>query len=754
MKRKATKLLAFIFGGLILTGLLPVTVLAVDVQVGSSAELGNAINSASNGDIITVDKSLTLSGVITIPSGKDITIKGIDGADIALFSANGNIRHFVIQSGAVVVFENITLDGNSNGGGIQNAGGLTLNSGTTIQNCAIGFGNGGGIQNNSGQLTMNSGAVIQNCNVTGRFGGGIFNSGGVVTINGGLISGNTATNGGGLYNSIGGTLTINGGKISGNTATGGGGIGNASSGMLTINDGEIIGNTATSSGGGINNATNCVVYIEGGLIAGNISQNLGGGISNNSGTVNVNDGVITNNGATANGGGIYNVSGMVNIAGGIIHGNSTRLGGGVFNTTGGAITVSGGKICSNTAVDGGGIYSSIPTSSVVISGTSIISNNTATGNGGGINITNPLTISGGVISGNTAVSGGGIYTTNLQNITISNGVVFSNNKATTARWMTNVNDIALHNEKIGDAVIFSEPPEGNAPFDYAYNNYDVSYASGNTSKPVTVTRYTVRFVDWDGSVISTQSVEHGMTAVAPPAPARNGYTFVGWNPNPSITPIIADTVFTAVWEEIDPCAIDHDWGDWMVTTPATCTAAGVETRICANDASHTESRIITALGHDFDNDNGVYTYPNCLTDGFWTYFCICCDATDMVIITGSALGHDYVPTVINGKLYNVCSRCNDMISVDFDFLTVTTSNTNLQNNTTVTLTVYGNYNGVAYKLAAASVKLKQNGTQAVSIGGYAVTAVVNSNNKITNCYIGVPTSGSSNQNSQGDQNKQ
>ena len=39
----------------------------------------------------------------------------------------------------------------------------------------------------------------------------------------------------------------------------------------------------------------------------------------------------------------------------------------------------------------------------------------------------------------------------------------------------------------------------------------------------------------------------------------------------------------------------HDWGEWTVTTPATEDADGVETRTCANDASHQETRAISKL---------------------------------------------------------------------------------------------------------------------------------------------------------------
>lgn len=53
-------------------------------------------------------------------------------------------------------------------------------------------------------------------------------------------------------------------------------------------------------------------------------------------------------------------------------------------------------------------------------------------------------------------------------------------------------------------------------------------------------------------------------------------------------------------------AIDHDWGEWSLTTPATCSAKGVETRVCAHDSTHTETRDvqIDANAHDF----GEVTY--------------------------------------------------------------------------------------------------------------------------------------------------
>lgn len=59
-------------------------------------------------------------------------------------------------------------------------------------------------------------------------------------------------------------------------------------------------------------------------------------------------------------------------------------------------------------------------------------------------------------------------------------------------------------------------------------------------------------------------------------------------------------------------ALGHDWGAWTVTTPATCTKEGVETRICNRDSSRVETRAIPTTGHNWvDNGNGTHTCTNC-----------------------------------------------------------------------------------------------------------------------------------------------
>ncbi len=44
-----------------------------------------------------------------------------------------------------------------------------------------------------------------------------------------------------------------------------------------------------------------------------------------------------------------------------------------------------------------------------------------------------------------------------------------------------------------------------------------------------VVKYTVVFKDYDGTVLKTEEIEEGMSAVAPTDPSREGYTFTGWD---------------------------------------------------------------------------------------------------------------------------------------------------------------------------------------------------------------------------------
>ena len=103
----------------------------------------------------------------------------------------------------------------------------------------------------------------------------------------------------------------------------------------------------------------------------------------------------------------------------------------------------------------------------------------------------------------------------------------------------------------------------------------------------------------------------GETAATCTTPGSKTYkcTFESFESNNSAV----DPEHTEQWTEntaIDPDA--HDWGEWKVTTPATCTTKGVETRYCNRDHSHVETRTTPATGHHWkDNGDGTHTCPDC-----------------------------------------------------------------------------------------------------------------------------------------------
>ena len=84
----------------------------------------------------------------------------------------------------------------------------------------------------------------------------------------------------------------------------------------------------------------------------------------------------------------------------------------------------------------------------------------------------------------------------------------------------------------------------------------------------------------------------------------------------------------------------HDY-EWTVTTPATCIATGEETGVCRLDPSHTTTREIAALGHDW-KDAWTTIPPTCTEGGFDTDTCNRnAEHTRTRAGTTAALGHDW-----------------------------------------------------------------------------------------------------------------
>ena len=234
----------------------PTPTFTVDVPC-DPAQLIDAINTANgSGGATTInlasDCTYTLNSVqdnTDGPSGlppitSEIIING-NGATIERSSADGTpqFRIFHVARDGNLTLNNLTITngdaGGNSGGGIYNAGTLSINNSTISDNTG---GHGGGIMN-GGTLSISNSTVSNN---TGDYGGGILNSG-TLSINNSTLSGNTGSYGGAI--SGGGTLDITNSTFSGNTATEGGAIygGNP----VSINHSTFTANTATVDGGGI-----------------------------------------------------------------------------------------------------------------------------------------------------------------------------------------------------------------------------------------------------------------------------------------------------------------------------------------------------------------------------------------------------------------------------------------------------------------------------------------------------------------------
>lgn len=79
----------------------------------------------------------------------------------------------------------------------------------------------------------------------------------------------------------------------------------------------------------------------------------------------------------------------------------------------------------------------------------------------------------------------------------------------------------------------AEPPENPTREGYKFVGWDTEFA--NVTSDIVIqavyetAKYTVRYLDDDGTVLSTQIIEHGNDAQAPKDPSKEGMVFAGWD---------------------------------------------------------------------------------------------------------------------------------------------------------------------------------------------------------------------------------
>jgi hypothetical protein len=196
-------------------------------------------------------------------------------------------------------------------------------------------------------LTMTSGSNLTLSNITiqngfsATSGGGIYNTNGDLSISDCIITQNNSNGGGGgLFSTgVGGnaTVLIQNSIISLNTASSGGGIFNTSNSSLTISTSTISENTSNSTGAGIHNQSSSNLGISSSSITGNTSNNSGGGVWCSNSNLSISASVFSSNQATQGAGimayGTLPGSSLVQIQNTTISGNNatTGRGGGIYH---------------------------------------------------------------------------------------------------------------------------------------------------------------------------------------------------------------------------------------------------------------------------------------------------------------------------------------------------------------------------------------------------------------------------------------
>lgn len=434
-----------------------------------------------NNNVITLDKDYrygeTDAGGLNVPGSKTVTLN-LNGHTIDRHLSSDITDGYVIKvDGTLTISGTGTITGGRNigdGGGILNNGTLNIEGGTITGNRATG--NGGGIYHSGTTLTLSGAPVITgNTNTVNSSNNNIYlPSGNLITIGGSLTGADrnigismqtpgtftsglnnstlhvkfssddanydtraynneaqllsawnalkerlydgestivldknyTAAPGDGALVVPNGrtvTLNLNGHTIDRNRSTAEvNGFVLQNDGTLTITDsgigGTITGGKNTQYGGGINNGG--TLTIQGGSITENTSSYFGGGIYNK-GRLTINGGTISYNNASYGGGGIYNseygTSPEISISGGRILNNSANNGGGIYHGTG-TLSISGGTIQGNIATSqGAGIYYDSGTFNLsgnpTVTGNTVssVANNIYLPNGKKITVNGPLT---------------------------------------------------------------------------------------------------------------------------------------------------------------------------------------------------------------------------------------------------------------------------------------------------------------------------------------------------------------------------
>ncbi len=384
----------------------PNSMIVTNTSDSGPGSLRQAIADLLPGGLVTFDSSLTGQTILlssTITLDKDIIIDGSGLNPGVMISGNNLVRVFFISSGVTVSLDTLdilngyTLDQtNGGGGGIYNAGNLTINN--------VYFGGN----------RVPTDAEISSTNGTR---GGALYSIGSLTVTNSFFENNAADAGAGIYVTA-GSLSITNGVFLYNLAT-----------TTQYNPQGSQPPLASASGGAVEVFDGSTVTIADSFFAGNQAF-YGGAISSvhsspSTDSITITNSTFDNNSGTWCGGAICNLSTPLNITSSTFSNNSApnNASGGAIGSQASDISISQTLFSGNTSGGLGGaiITMGIPPydQSVTINDTSFDNNNASVG--GAIEIDSvTLIVNRSTFNSNSASTGGAISINPSQNPTLLN----------------------------------------------------------------------------------------------------------------------------------------------------------------------------------------------------------------------------------------------------------------------------------------------------------------------------------------------
>jgi parallel beta-helix repeat protein len=311
-------------------------------------------------------EDLNATGDLDITAAEGLVIEAI-GVGNATIDASGlgNDRIFdVLNPGATLSIDNLTLTGGNvtaageDGGAIDLISGATLNVTDSEISNNTADDNGGGIAGDVGNTITITNSLITGNEAAGSDGGGVYtDDNGNVTVTNSTISNNTANyDGGGIHFDDDGTLTISDSTVSGNTSgTEGGGIHLDNDGTAMVTRTTVSGNNADQDGGGLYFDARADLTITDSTISGNTTTDEGGGLEvEEDSTVTISNSTFSGNSTDYAGGGVNgDGSGIVfNISNSTIAFNTTNSNGGGINVDGGTLNIDNTIVATNVSGDG------------------------------------------------------------------------------------------------------------------------------------------------------------------------------------------------------------------------------------------------------------------------------------------------------------------------------------------------------------------------------------------------------------------